>query len=98
MKKELKVVFSTRARQDILTAYEFYEASQRDLGDYFNLQLKACIASILKVPEGFKIIHKDFRQIKLKNFPYVVIYSVNTDEIVISKVFHTSLNPKKKFK
>jgi len=98
MKKELKVVFSTRARQDILTAYEFYEASQRDLGDYFNLQLKACVTSILKVPEGFKIIHKDFRQIKLKKFPYVIIYSVNIDEIVITKIFHTSLNPKKKFK
>ena len=98
MKKERKVVFSTRAQQDILTAYEFYEASQRDLGDYFNLQLKACIALILKVPEGFKIAHKDFRQIKLKKFPYVIIYSVNIEEIVILKVFHTSLNPKKKFK
>lgn len=66
MKRELKVVFSTRAKQDILTAYEFYEASQKDLGDYFNLQLKDSIALISKVPEGFKIIHKDFRQIKLK--------------------------------
>ena len=98
MKKERKVVFSTRARQDILTAYEFYEASQRDLGDYFNIQLKDSVASILKVPEGFKLVHKDFRQIKLKKFPYVIIYSINIEEIVILKVFHTSLNPKTKFK
>jgi len=41
---------------------------------------------------------KHFRQLPLSGFPYVLLYGVWRDEIIIYRVFHTSQHPKKKFK
>jgi len=60
--------------------------------DYFKGYLK-----ILKTnPELFSIKKPPFfRELPLKKFPFVIIYEIFQNEVIIYSVFHTSRNPKK---
>jgi plasmid stabilization system protein ParE len=50
------------------------------------------------IPESYQKIQKNFRQIIVRNFPYVVVFEILNNEVLVYAVFHTSRNPKKKFK
>ena len=98
MRKKHKLIYTSRAYKSILKAFEYYESAQKDLGDYFLSFLEECILSIDNNPEIYRIIHKNYRQAKVSRFPYVVIFRINGDEIIIENVFNTYLNPIKKIK
>ena len=52
----------------------------------------------LKHGPAYAIIDKNYRQIILKTFPYVVVYEIVEEAVVVFAVFHTSQNPIKKFR
>ncbi|MFT5778061.1 MAG: plasmid stabilization system protein ParE [Crocinitomicaceae bacterium] len=84
------------AKLDIREAYDWYEEQLADLGKTFEKSLNKAIRSILKTPTGYKHITDSQRQIPLKKFPFVIIYEVFDNTIVVFAVFHTSQNPEKK--
>jgi len=79
-------------------AYKWYEEQQPGLGDLFLIELDSCYDKLETFPLVYAKIKKNFRQIILKTFPYVVVFEIFKDEVVIYAVFHTSRNPGKKFK
>jgi len=58
------------------------------------------IQSIVHHPERYPIRKKEFRQVLIKVFPYLIIYKIdkNGNNVVIASIFHTSRNPKKKYR
>jgi plasmid stabilization system protein ParE len=79
-------------------AYQWYEEQQNGLGDLFLLELENCYDKLVLFPVLYNKVRKDFRQIILKKFPYVVVYKIIEEKVVVYSVFHTSRNPRKKFK
>jgi len=96
MKRKHKFVITTKAIINILDAFEYYELAQSGLGDSFLESLELSYQSIDNNPELYKIVFKSFRQAKVKRFPFVIIYTVENSEIIITKVFNTYQNPIKK--
>ncbi len=70
------------------------------LGERFLKSVKQNIDLILNNPNTFKTTYKNFKEIYLKEFPFVIVYFIDETnaKIVIISVFHCSRNPKKKFK
>jgi hypothetical protein len=68
------------------------------LGELFLTELNACYHKLETWPTAYAKIKKSFRQIILKTFPYVVVFEIIKDEVVVYAVFQTSRNLKKKFK
>lgn len=95
MKRNLKFTF--RANIDIIVAYEFYESRRKNLGEQFLNELENCFQSILLNPTTYKIVYSIYRQAVMQKFPFVVLYSVDKKDIIITAVFHTGKNPTKKF-
>ena len=95
MKRNLKFTF--RANIDTIIAYEFYESRCENLGERFLNELENCYKSILTNYTTYKVVYKIYHQAVVKKFPYVVLYSVDEKHIIITAIFHTSKNPKKKF-
>lgn len=79
-------------------AYEWYEKQQPGLGELFLKELDRCYGRISVSPALHAKIYNDFRQIIFAKFPYVLVFEVIKDEVVVYVVFHTSRNPKRKFK
>lgn len=98
MKRERKLVYTTSFHESVLKAIDYYETAQKDLGDYFLASLADCLNSLKRNPEIYKVFFKSYRQAPVRKFPFVVVYRVKPDEIVIENVFNTYQNPLKKIR
>lgn len=79
-------------------AYRWYEDQQIGLGDMFLQELNNCYDKLEIRPESYGRIKNDFRQIILRTFPYVVVFELFDEQVIVYSVFHTRRSPKKKFK
>jgi len=79
-------------------AYEWYEAQKPGLGERFLEVLSSVFEKIRVHPERYGKVKRSYRQVRLHRFPYVVVYEIMGDSIVVFTVFHTSRNPSSKFR
>ncbi len=93
-----QLVLKARAIQMAKEAYDWYEEQQSGLGELFLIEVDKCYDKIEGSPELYAKIKNNFRQIILKTFPYVVVFETVKNEVIVYAVFHTSRNPRKKFK
>lgn len=89
-----------KAIAEIETSYKYYEEQKIGLGNEFVEAVFNEINYIQEQPLHFRKFIKNYRQLKIKRFPFLIVYEVvkNKNEIVILSVFHTSRNPKGKIK
>jgi plasmid stabilization system protein ParE len=97
--KNFSLIISEKAEIQIEQAIFYYDLLSKRVADNFIVELQICFNSIEKNPEMYQIIKNNFRQAPLKKFPYVVIYSIEKlQKVLVLSIFHTSRNPKMKFK
>ena len=89
-----------RASRELLSAWEWYEDKQDGLGDRFKNEVYSKIRQIEASPERYPQRRKKFHEARLKKFPYLIIFRVHNRKkiIAIISVFHTSRNPKRKYR
>ena len=93
-----QLVFKPRAISMVKEAYDWYEEQQTGLGELFLHELESCYDKLEAWPVSFTKIKKNYRHIIIRTFPYVIVYEVIQNDVVIYSVFHTSRSPRKKFK
>jgi hypothetical protein len=85
-----------QAREDMQKAAGWYEEQQAGLGERFLSEviktLRFAEANSLHYEEKFA---KRFRFAPVHVFPYLVIFKIKGDFVVINAVFHTNRNPRK---
>lgn len=79
---------------DIQEAFEWYEAQQKGLGVEFIEEVENGFTNICEHPKYYTSINKIFRRIKIKRFPYLIIYEIEEDAVIINSVRHGSRKPK----
>lgn len=93
-----RLILRPSARQDIVEGDKWYEKQNKGLGDRFLLEVQRCLGFIIANPGGFQRVHEQFRQAPLKVIPYVIVYRLDGDVIVVMRVFHTSQHPRRRFR
>jgi plasmid stabilization system protein ParE len=93
-----KIVIKEEAYQDLQTAYDYYEEQRSVLGEEFLEEIKEKLDYIRKYPLHFGKVEKQFRQTLIDRFPYLLIYELSGNEIIVYSFFHASQDPYKKFK
>jgi hypothetical protein len=92
-----KIKILPLAEKEIDESIEFYESRSKGLGKQFLTYLKSYLKVLKTHPELFEIKKEPFyRELTLVKFPFVVIYEIFGNELIIHSVFHTSRNPKSK--
>lgn len=79
-------------------AYEWYNEQQEGLGDLFLTELESSYDKLESWPTAYSKIKRNYRQLVLHTFPYVIVFEIIKKEVVIYSIFHTSRNPNKKFR
>ncbi|HEY8928495.1 MAG TPA: type II toxin-antitoxin system RelE/ParE family toxin [Mucilaginibacter sp.] len=79
-------------------AYLWYEGEQLGLGELFLDELERCYNRLEEYPLIYAKIKRNFRQVVLRKIPYVVVFEIFGNDVIVYAVFHTSRDPKKKFK
>jgi len=74
-------------------AADFYHNKQRELARRFINNLDEALDRIAIKPGIYREVAADIRKIKLKTFPYAVIYRINDEKIEIIAVMHIRRRP-----
>jgi hypothetical protein len=85
--------FHPEARIEFLDAIEYYESCEPGLGDVFSMEVRSTIEQIQSYPRTWPIIDFDIRRCMTNRFPYGILYSIESDGIVIIAVMHLHRKP-----
>jgi ParE toxin of type II toxin-antitoxin system, parDE len=83
------------APQDIQEITDWYNIQLKGLGTRFQIQVISQINSLKSNPHTCSIKYDDMRCILIKKFPFLVHYSIDETNLIVSiyGVLHTSRNP-----
>ena len=90
-----KLSISSEAFTDIDHAYFFYEDQQPRLGERFLFSIEQAYEKLTETPQHYGYINnkKDLRDVRIKNFPFVIIYQIVQDSVLVLRVFNSSRKP-----
>jgi hypothetical protein len=92
--KSCDLLIQEEARNEILNAYYWYEAKLNGLGNRFMESLDFCFERITLSPLSFPKKYKEMRQAIVVHFPFVVIFEIEENQIIVYAVFNTRRKPK----
>ncbi len=84
--------------EEVHEATLYYEKQQTELGHKLILGWEQTLDLIEKKPFSFQKTHNNYQQILLTKFPYLVIYRIYNNEVVIYKFINAKRYPSKRYK
>lgn len=93
-----ELLLKAEANNDIVQAYRWYESQQESLGESFLQEVEYYLERIVKHPLQFPRRHKKKRAAALKRFPYLIVFELMDEQVIVFAMFNTHQNPKKLYK
>jgi plasmid stabilization system protein ParE len=92
-------VLHEKAQQEYEEAIEWYIARSIKAAENLILRVEYTLKQICDNPVRWRNEYKNYRELGVKKYPYVIIYTVEEDKqrVVVTAFFHASRNPKKKY-
>lgn len=84
------------AHLEALDAYLYYEFKSDGLGEKFFKQLDKYLDKICENPEHYQVKNSQFREAYIKKFPYLIIFELNDNTVIVYSIFNTHRNPESK--
>src|SRR5258706_2423484 len=96
------VVVKEEAHQDTIDAYNYYEEKQLGLKERFLESLLERYTDLSEHPTHYSPIEEDtlkvLRDVRLKKFPYVVVFEIAGTKVIVYAVHNTYLHPGNKLR
>lgn len=83
----------SEAIADIHESFEWYESRRPGLGYTFVDEIEICFSKITTFPLHYSSVNSRFRRIKVKRFPFVIVYEIEDNKIFVTGVRHTGRQP-----
>jgi plasmid stabilization system protein ParE len=80
---------------DVREAACWYDRRSIGLGDAFADAVNDAVAKAASNPEHFAAAEEGLRNVRVKRFPYVVIFDFSGDDIMFLSVLHTARSMEK---
>ena len=84
----MRVLYRPEAEVEMVAARDWYEARSIGLGLEFVRCVDAAIASAQRTPDSFLQLVAPFRRVLLRRFPYSLIYTIESDALVVIACYH----------
>ena len=89
----LPYYITSRARNDIDAAHDWYEAQQTGRGGAFLTELYALLSDVRQNPHLHGLVSKTVRAAPLPHSQYVMYYQVAANQVIVIAVQHARANP-----
>ena len=89
-----KIKILTQSKQDIWNIISWYENHQEGLGERFDSNINILFLEIAANPTHFSFYKNNFRRAVVKHFPYLVIFKIIENEIVVYTIVYGGRYPK----
>lgn len=88
-----RVTLLRAAQADIRTGARFYEGQARGLGTEFVAEVDRSLARLREYPEIGAPLRRGARKLLVRRFPYLVIYRVELEGVLVLAVGHQRRHP-----
>ncbi len=97
---DYSLLFHELAHEEYIDAYEWYELSLSGMGEKFMTKVEKRLQQIRTNPEYYSTHYGRFRQVKVENFPYIIIYEFfkRKKVIHIASIKHSRRSSKGKYR
>jgi len=89
-----KLALQRESILDMHEAFTWYEEQKNGLGYSFLEEVENCYQKLCKNPWLYGLHNKWMRKVKVPGFPYLIIYEIDNDQVIINSIWHTSRLPK----
>jgi toxin ParE1/3/4 len=86
-------IFHEDAEEEFVEAIQFYESLKVGLGARFNVEVRKAIRRALENPSRWYFVAKEVRVSPVHVFPYKVLFSLETEHILILAIMHNKRRP-----
>jgi plasmid stabilization system protein ParE len=86
-------IFLAEAEQELLESARFYERKRPGLGRDFLAEVRAAVARIEQHSESAPRALANVRAIRIRRFPFDVVYRCQGEQLIIVAVTHQSRKP-----
>ncbi len=92
-----KIEVKQQALEDLVQAAVWYEMQSTGLGERFANEYRSTTERIKQNPLNYQVKRNNLRQTQLKKFPYLIIYTIEGNTIIIYGVIHGKRHSRKKY-
>ena len=89
----MTIILLPKAQRELFQSIEFYEQQLKGLGTLFSQEIFEAIDLIRLYPEGYQLITRHTRKCSLRKFPYLILYGIINNTVVISSIAHQHRHP-----
>jgi len=94
------IIMGEFAKEDIQVAYDHYEDEKMGLGEEFLNELLKRFDVLSDKPHNYGFIDNQaiIRDVKIDRFPYVIVFDIIGDKVVVHAVHCTYKHPKRRLR
>jgi toxin ParE1/3/4 len=81
-------VFRAAARRDLDAAFDWYAARHVVLAERFLGSVDLALNQAGQLPESHPLVFAAVRAVRVRGFPYRVLFRVNRSDLIVVAVFH----------
>jgi plasmid stabilization system protein ParE len=85
--------FTPEADADLTEAREWYSHQRAGLDLEFMDSVDEALSRVVRNPQSFPIVYRDLRRVVVRRFPFAVFYSLTSEQILVTAVFHSRRDP-----
>lgn len=85
--------FHSEAETELQEGVSYYEGCSEGLGLDFALEVHAAVQRIREYPTAWPVLERGVRRCQTKRFPYGVVYSIESDSVLILAIMHLHRRP-----
>jgi plasmid stabilization system protein ParE len=95
-----RLIVRQAAAEDAAEAWNYYESRQKGLGDRFLAEVLERYQDISEHPQYYGFIDEKhcIRDVKLRHFPYLIVYEVEDNSVIVYAVHCAYRHPDKRFR
>jgi len=86
-------IFLDPAKQELKSAVDYYDSCSDGLGKQFALEIKKSLSHIARYPHAWTLVRNNVRRYIINRFPYVIIYYLDVNNIIIVAIMNSSQQP-----
>ena len=89
----MNIRFIELAQNELDDAFDWYEMEQSGLGRRFLAEIQSALKRITAFPGSCSVIAPGLRRCMTRKFPYMLVYGLEKDTVIIVAVAHMHRTP-----
>lgn len=90
----MNVILIPPADEELDDAIKYYNQQFEGLGDQFYYEFLKTIDLVKRTPFGWRKVGENTRRINLKRFPYLILYVIDEEDLLVTCIAHQHRNPR----